>query len=279
MVFDTPGERYISRFRYGTFTRGWSRRSMDNPDEPSLALVCSVDLEAEPVRRRMLDMHPLRLGRKPAWRGRLAGRRVVLLVGGMGKVNAAQAVTALLEARRVAGVIGFGVGGAYPRSGLSVGAVALATAEIYGDEGVATPSGWISTEEIGIPLLEAEGSLTYNTFPLDRKSVAAAAEALARGGIAAVAGPFVTVSCCSGTADRGEELRARFGAVCESMEGAAWAHVAALYGVGYLELRGISNLVEDRDLSGWRLADAAAAAAEGVEVVVQAWADHDQEQR
>jgi futalosine hydrolase len=44
------------------------------------------------------------------------------------------------------------------------------------------------------------------------------------------------------------------------MEGAAAAHVCALYDLPFLELRGISNLVEDRDREKWRLAEAAEAA-------------------
>jgi futalosine hydrolase len=35
------------------------------------------------------------------------------------------------------------------------------------------------------------------------------------------------------------------------MEGAAVAHVALLYDIPLLEVRGISNMVEDRDLSRW----------------------------
>lgn len=236
-----------------------------------LALICSVDLEAEPIRHRLEDMHPLTVGRKPACQGRLAGREVVLVIGGMGKTNAAQALTALLESREVAGIVSFGVGGAFPGSDLATGDVALATLEVYGDEGVATPQGWISTESIGIPLLDLDGARAYNRFALDAGRVADAGRALERAGIRSVAGPFVTVSCCSGTTALGEELRARFGGICESMEGAACAHVAALYGTPFVEVRGISNLVEDRDLARWRLRDAAEAAARGVEAVVGGW--------
>ena len=52
---------------------------------------------------------------------------------------------------------------------------------------------------------------------------------------------------CSGLAVRGNELAARFNAICENMEGAAAAQVCTLYEVPFLELRGISNLVEDRN--------------------------------
>jgi futalosine hydrolase len=240
---------------------------MDESKRP-WGLIAAVELETEPVRRRLDDMRTLTIGRKPAWRGRLADEPVVLLAGGMGKTNAAQALTALLEREEVRGVISFGVGGAYPQSGLDVGGIALATTEIYGDEGVDAPEGWLSTEAIGIPLVDRAEQPCYNEIPLDAEPVSSAARALERAGIRCVAGPFVTVSTCSGTAARGTLLRRRFGAVCETMEGAACAHVAALYEVPFVELRGISNLVEDRNLSRWALRAAAEAAARAVEAVV-----------
>lgn len=243
---------------------------LETVTEP-LALICSVELEAEPVRALLHGAAPAEVGRRPATRGALAGRPVVLLVGGMGKTNAAQSLTALLEGERVGGVIGFGVGGAYAGSGLSVGSLALATSEAYGDEGVAAPEGWLSTEQIGIPLLVREGAPVYNVLPLHAERVRRAERALRESGCPAIAGPFVTVSCCSGTAARGAELAARFHAVCESMEGAAYAHVAALYQLPLLQVRGISNRVEDRDLSGWRLRQAAGAAARAVEVLAAHW--------
>jgi futalosine hydrolase len=44
------------------------------------------------------------------------------------------------------------------------------------------------------------------------------------------------------------------------MEGAAAAQICALYDVPFLEVRGISNLVEDRDREKWKLGEAAEAA-------------------
>ncbi|HEX7239102.1 MAG TPA: hypothetical protein VF263_02460, partial [Longimicrobiaceae bacterium] len=61
--------------------------------------------------------------------------------------------------------------------------------------------------------------------------------------------------------------------LCEGMEGAALAHVCALYGVPFLELRAVSNAVEDRDLSRWRLPEAVDAATRAVRAVVRAWTD------
>lgn len=240
---------------------------------PPLALVCAVAFEAAELRAALSEAAEVEIGRRTAVRGVLDGTPVVLLPAGMGKVNVAQAVTAMLEREAVAGVIGFGIGGAYPGSGLEVGDVALAAASIYGDEGVEAPGGWISTEGIGIPLLQRGEERLFNEFALDAARVERARAALAAAGITARVGPFVTVSACSGTTARGEELARRFGALCEGMEGAALAHVCALYDVPCLELRAVSNAVEDRDLSRWRLRDAASAAQQAVRVVAAAWGD------
>ncbi len=240
----------------------------DTSDAP-LVLLCSVPLEAEPLRAVLEGASEILVGRKAALRGLLEEARVLLLPAGMGKANAAQGLTALLENHPVRGVIGFGVGGAYPGSGLAVGEVALASHEIYGDEGVQAPGGWLSSEEIGIPLLERAELRRFNEFPLDPDRVAAARAALEAEGIAVKTGPFVTVSCCSGTFIRGVEMATRFGAICENMEGAALAHVCALYEVPFLEVRGISNLVEDRDLSAWRLREAVEAAAGAIRILAR----------
>lgn len=237
-----------------------------------LALVCSVPFECERLRQALQDAAEVRIGRKPAWTGRLDGADVVLLPGGMGKSNAAHALTALLETRPVRGVVGFGIGGAYPGSGLSVGGLALATEAVYGDEGVQTPEGWLTTEGIGIPLWQRGESRLFNTFALDADRVERARAALADAGYEVRAGPFVTVSACSGTEALGRMMAERIpGALCEGMEGAALAHVAAIYQVPLLELRAVSNLVEDRDLSRWRIRDAAATAQDAMRVMVRTW--------
>ena len=240
-------------------------------DTPLLALVASVALEADQVRRRLHDMRSVEVGRKPAWLGRLAGRPVLLLQGGMGKVNAAQALTAALETHPVRGVVAFGVAGAFPADGVAVGDLMLATATIYGDEGVEAPEGWLSTEAMGIPLLGRSDGDVYNEIVLPSDPVERASIALMEAGLEHHRGPFLTVSTCSGTAAHGRSLQSRFAGIAETMESAACAHVARLYEVPYVEVRGVSNLVEDRDLSRWDLSTAAGAAGRAVEQIVATW--------
>ena len=82
-------------------------------------------------------------------------------------------------------------------------------------------------------------------------------------------GPFVTVQQCSGVQAVGDTLAARYGGICENMEGAAAAHVAAANDIPFVEIRGISNRVVDRDLSQWDLPLAIRRCQRAVELIVE----------
>jgi len=99
----------------------------------------------------------------------------------------------------------------------------------------------------------------FNEFPLDGKLVNKVVELITHHSslITVKKGTFLTLSSCTGTKKRAVELERRFGAICENMEGAAIAHICALYGIPLIEMRGISNIVEDRDRSAWNITLAA----------------------
>jgi futalosine hydrolase len=166
-------------------------------------------------------------------------------------------------------------------AGLAVGSLAVASEERYGDLGVLTPAGWQPADVIGIPVVPGAGpgeAPRYNRFPLDAGLVRRALGLLqgplglgapgtvapGRAPVEVRAGPFLTLSQVTGVRAVGDELYRRSGALCESMEGAAAAHVCALYRLPFLEVRGISNLVEDRDRERWQIAPAVRIAQEAV---------------
>ena len=188
---------------------------------------------------------------RPVWKGASPSGAVYLALTGIGKVNAATVSTLLLEKLRPRLLVSTGCGGAYLGSGLAVGGLAVATAEIYGDEGVLTVDGWHNLEIIGIPSVERKGNRYSNEFPLSMQAAEKVFHFAKSLELPVRRGKFVTVSTCSGTSSRGNELFSRFGGICENMEGAATAHVALLYDTPFLEVRGISNMVEDRDISKW----------------------------
>jgi futalosine hydrolase len=82
-------------------------------------------------------------------------------------------------------------------------------------------------------------------------------------------GRFLSLAQVTGVSPLANQLFERFGAICENMEGAAAAHVCALYDLPFLEVRGISNLVENRDRSRWRIPEAARTAQHAVLRVVE----------
>jgi futalosine hydrolase len=99
---------------------------------------------------------------------------------------------------------------------------------------------------------------TFNSWPIDQKlhdwAQPLLTEHAKRVGITLIDGPFVTVSTCTGTTSKATEVVDRTGGICENMEGAAVALACRQLSVSMLEVRGISNLVEDRDTSRWDLA-------------------------
>ena len=222
--------------------------------KPNLLLLSATEIESGTIQSALEDAKITQQAGKTVIAGSSCGWRCTLLHTGIGTVNAAHALTCQLEQQLPDLVIQFGIGGAYVPTGLPIRSVVLATEEVYGDVGVVTPEGWKPVDEIGIPLVQGDPP-RFNRFPLDPQLVATAA------GICGVrSGPFVTVSQCSGIQAVGDALHSRFNALCESMEGAAAAHICTLYDVPFLEVRGISNLVEDRQPARWDIPGAADAA-------------------
>lgn len=204
----------------------------------------------------------------PVYQGKIGKTNIIHIISGIGKTNAAHASTLLIEKFSPSAVINFGIGGAYPSANLRAGDIAIADREIYGDEGLWLKDGFHKADEIGIPLLKKGRKKYFNEFPLDRNFIKKVMKIipphlpLAKGGrgdfsIKIKSGTFVTLSASTGTDKRARELEKRFNAICENMEGAAVAHICAIYNIPMLEIRGISNIVEDRNMGKWDIKTAA----------------------
>ncbi len=232
-----------------------------------IALLCSVSAEAELLLSKTTVTGTTTLGSKLIIEGLLANQRVLVCVGGMGKVNAAHAATLMISNFNPRALIVFGVGGAYHSSGATVGDIALASEEIAGDDGVLTSEGFKDTEYLGITLVQSDHSQRYNRFPVSADHLKKAQQALSRltTHTPIHTGTFVTLSTSTGTSHRAKELERRYHGLCENMEGAAAAQVAELHNVPWLEVRGISNIVEARDLKKWDIPTAV----EAVQLAVQ----------
>ncbi len=214
----------------------------------NIALIAPTPSESEGLRREIKPMPRDEL--KTISEGELQGKSITFTHCGVGKVNAAHSATLMLENYETELLILFGICGAY-NNHAKIGDVAVAESENYGEEGVLTKEGWSSMEFIS-PLLKKEKEY-YNTFPLDLELSKLAVKVVNDLGFNTTSGNFVTVSQVSGTKESGEILKNRFNGICENMEGAAVAHICALYGVPMIEIRGISNIIEERDIKKWNI--------------------------
>jgi futalosine hydrolase len=203
------------------------------------------------------NVRAMEVAGKTIYKGKFPGCDAFLMNTGISKVNAAHSATSVIENFKINIVINFGVGGAYPDSGLEIGDVATATSEIYADEGIAGLQDWKGMAEIGIPLVQQGKTKYFNEFKISLHPLLNTGRwpfgKNTKGSPKIKKGPFVTVSAVSGVPSRAAVLKKLFNAICENMEGAAIAHVCTIYKIPFLEIRGISNMAGVRDKSRWDL--------------------------
>ncbi len=210
----------------------------------SWLITIAMPAEAELLTRRWQQVGDI--GGRPAYEGGLAGQKTLLVLTGMGQVNAAQAASAALEAApEVEAVFNLGCAGAYENSGLSVGQAALASEVVSADLGVQTTDYLHGLDKVGIPLGQhPEAGEIYNRLPCDRSlniKLRAANPGL-------VQGAFATVGRISGDAEAAAAQQSRWDALIEEMEAAAVGLVALHYEKPFSALRGVSNIAGRREL-------------------------------
>lgn len=184
--------------------------------------------------------------RRPCWRGELVGHEVLLVLTGIGQVNAAQATTAALAAESgIDAVFNLGCAGAYADSGLSLGQAALATELVLADMGVQSAQRLAGLDEVDIALAgRSSGRPLYNRIPCDP----GLNEIIRRANPGIAEGPFATVGRISGDAPTAQAVAQRWGAVMEDMESAAVGLVARWYAKPFAAIRGVSNPAGLREL-------------------------------
>lgn len=178
---------------------------------------------------------------------------IATLVTGVGPVETSVRLSAFLAtaATPPTAVVNIGVAGAYVVDGreqVSLLDICLAEREVLAD--------------LGICVQDEVHQLRGGTFELvecielDASLLGQASKQLTVAQIPHRIGVFATVNCVSGTQKRGEVIARQHRAICENMEGFAAAMACRHFGVPLLELRCISNLVEDRHCQNWQLSKA-----------------------
>jgi futalosine hydrolase len=167
---------------------------------------------------------------------------------GVGKVAVTAGLLEAIARHRPRGVLLFGVAGAFPERHrrppspppVAPGGCCLVASDLLGDDGVATPDGFRSLDELGIG---ANGP-----FAADSARTRGAATTL---GVPTVRG--VTMSTGSGSEATSRAIAGRSGADVETMEGAAVAWLCHRAALPFVQLRAISNWTGDRARGAWDL--------------------------
>jgi futalosine hydrolase len=183
-----------------------------------------------------------------------------LLITGAGVFNAAHALTVYLEQSSPTLILQTGIAGVFKETGLTCGDIAIATREQYIHTGIQTHT--LENEPLPFDLIAATPLTRKGIYPFDPDRVdhthEALSQALLHQKITVSKGPFITVSSITASCQQARQVYAAFSPVMEAMEGAACAHIAALYNIPMIEVRSASNFVGERDKTKWDMDRAAA---------------------
>lgn len=239
-----------------------------------LLIVAAVAEELAGLAGDLREGRELVVGGRQIREGRLHGIPARLLVSGPGMANAVHGTTVAVESKRPRGILNIGCAGAFTAAGLDVGDVALASAAVDIHLGLEPEDGGGIPDPLPFPVLDEKIANPENRpgwYPCAPEWLRSAKAALSsttdfRTG----AGPILTVSTVTTSDERAAALFDRFQPVMEAMEGAGVAHVAALYGIPFLELRAAANRVGRREREGWNLPLAFERCAETARIILEA---------
>lgn len=239
-------------------------------DAPVLVLAATA-FELAPLRDALLDGSHHDGPWDVTWLGAIGRTPVVLAVTGVGKVNAAAGLTLNATVHRPRAIVQVGIGGAYLGSFLSNGLVAAASEEWQLDLGLRRPDHGVEPlETLGFPATPARDGRPerFNRVPTDARLQTALSEGL---GLPLLR--FATLDAITADVDLGASLQRDLDVSVESMEGAAAAQVADRLGVPFAEVRGVSNLVGERDKRLWDVRGAITASCRAVRALIERWDD------
>ncbi len=176
------------------------------------------------------------------------GIRVNFLCAGFGMVNTAYYLGQLCRGKRFDWAIQVGIGGSFP-GGPEVGSSVEIREECYADLGAESPAGFLSLEKMGFPNFSYKGKTIYNSF--SNPNAGKTGLPLCKG---------ITVNKVHGLSESISEAEQLWKPEVESMEGAAFMQVCLLENISFSEIRGISNKVEVRNRSSWKIPEGLKAA-------------------
>ena len=211
-----------------------------------IGIIGAMAVEVETIIAQLEGDRPTHVSGMTFHEGILAGRRVVVVQCGIGKVNAAMCAQTLIDRFGANEVINTGVAGALDPS-LSVGDLVVSTDLVHHDADV-TGLGY---EPGMVPGME---SLSFTANEHLRVAVISAAKQVTPE-ITVLEGRIASGDQFVSTQDLKDHIFLTFGALCCEMEGAAIAHVCARNEVPFVVVRTISDNADNTSTYAYRLAE------------------------
>ncbi len=213
-----------------------------------IAVICAMESEAGHLRRRLDATHEAPLSRWRRTRGRLGDAPVDLIVSGIGLVNAAAATATLCLLARPRAVLNYGCAGAHPDD-LGPGDVVLGERVVHVSSQIVLPTG--ERKHMGFDFHVDDVRTQTDAIAADPGLLELARRAAESCALPpwprepesprVLVGPVASADIWT---QHGESIRTRHdlhGSLCEEMEAAAIAQVAAIHGVPFLAVKDISN--------------------------------------
>jgi futalosine hydrolase len=173
-----------------------------------------------------------------------AGHEIDVLITGVGMVATSSWCSRALSAERFDAALNLGVCGSF-RTALGPGSVVHVVADRLVELGAEDGDGFLTIQQMN---LSGDDEFPFTGGRLVNASPPPLA---ALRGLRQVEG--ITVSTVHGTE--------RFNPDVESMEGAAFMYACLIHGVPFAQVRAVSNIVERRNRSAWKLNEAITAVA------------------
>lgn len=171
---------------------------------------------------------------------------IKLLVTGVGAIASSFALTEAAGKELPDMIIQIGIGGSFS-SALAIGSAVAVEKEVIADMGAVEEGGYKSIFEMGLVDNDAH---PYNNGAL----INTYSDLLSMSGIRTVVG--LTVNEITTHPEKTNLFNNQYGAEIESMEGAALHYVCIMKKIPFLQIRGISNMVGERDKSKWKINEA-----------------------
>ncbi|HXS36547.1 MAG TPA: futalosine hydrolase [Flavipsychrobacter sp.] len=173
-------------------------------------------------------------------------KEIQICITGVGQVATAYAVTKALQSTKYDLALQAGVGGSFDKN-IALGDLVFITSERYGDMGAEDHEKYIDVFDMGLMAGDKAPYINNNLvtplLPIHEKIQ-----------LQRVSG--LTVNTVSGNETTIQRRAEAYQSQVESMEGAAFHYVCLNEQVPFAQIRGISNYVEPRDKSKWKMKDA-----------------------